>query len=103
VVSAPRARRFPYACRLRDDALPTCAAASIASPMSSQSTLTLTPRRSWSLPTPPPNCARLVTLYATDRERLLANLSAFGRKYAKLLPDENDAQRAAREAFVPHC
>ena len=42
-----------------------------------------------------------VTLYATDRERLLANLSAFGRKYAKLLPDENDAQRAAREAFVP--
>jgi type I restriction enzyme M protein len=42
-----------------------------------------------------------VTLYETDREKLLANLRTFGRKYAKSLPDENDAQCAAREAFAP--
>jgi type I restriction enzyme M protein len=41
------------------------------------------------------------TLYEEDRERLLANLSAFGRKYAKSLPCDNDAQRAAREVFGP--
>ena len=41
------------------------------------------------------------TLYEDDREKLLANLSAFGQKYAKSLPGDNDAQRAAREAFDP--
>jgi len=39
------------------------------------------------------------TLYEEDRERLLANLSAFGRKYANSLPRDNDGQRAAREVF----
>ncbi|HJX09602.1 MAG TPA: N-6 DNA methylase, partial [Candidatus Binatia bacterium] len=43
-----------------------------------------------------------VTLYERDREKLLANLSAFGRRFAKSLPGENDAQRTAREAFVPN-
>ncbi|MDI6809498.1 MAG: SAM-dependent DNA methyltransferase, partial [Candidatus Eisenbacteria bacterium] len=42
-----------------------------------------------------------VTLYETDREKLLANLRAFGPKYAKVLPGENTAQRAARKAFDP--
>ena len=41
------------------------------------------------------------TLYEEDRERLLASLSAFGRKYAKSLPCDNDAQRSAREVFGP--
>jgi type I restriction enzyme M protein len=43
-----------------------------------------------------------ITLYETDREKLLANLRAFGQRYAKSLPGENDVQRAAREAFVPN-
>jgi len=41
------------------------------------------------------------TLYEGDREKLLANVSAFGRKYVKSMPCDNDAQRAAREAFSP--
>ena len=40
-------------------------------------------------------------LYETDREKLLANLRAFGQKYAKALPGENNAQHAARKAFDP--
>lgn len=40
-------------------------------------------------------------LYATDATKLLASLSAFGRKYAKALPGKNDAQHAARKAFDP--
>jgi type I restriction enzyme M protein len=43
-----------------------------------------------------------VKLYETDREKLLANLSAFTRKYATSLPDGNEAQRAARETFAPN-
>ncbi|OGP55835.1 MAG: DNA methyltransferase [Deltaproteobacteria bacterium RBG_13_52_11b] len=42
-----------------------------------------------------------VTLYQTDREKLLANLMVFNRKHTKSLPDGNDAQRAVREAFAP--
>jgi type I restriction enzyme M protein len=41
-------------------------------------------------------------LYETDAKQLLANLSAFGRKHAKALPDQNDAQHAVRKAFDPH-
>ena len=41
------------------------------------------------------------TLYEIDREKLLANLRAFGQKYAKALPGENTAQRAARKVFDP--
>ena len=40
-------------------------------------------------------------LYEIDREKLLANLRAFGQKYARALPGENTAQRAARKAFDP--
>ncbi|MCX5825594.1 MAG: N-6 DNA methylase [Deltaproteobacteria bacterium] len=43
-----------------------------------------------------------VTLYERDREKLLENLSAFNRKHARSLPDENGAQRAVREAFNPN-
>ena len=43
-----------------------------------------------------------VTLYERDREKLLANLNAFNRTFAKSLPGENDAQHAAREAFGPN-
>jgi type I restriction enzyme M protein len=42
------------------------------------------------------------TLYQTDAKQLLAGLAAFGRKYAKALPDKNDKQIAARKAFDPH-
>jgi len=38
-------------------------------------------------------------LYETDRKKLLASLRAFGEKYAKALPGENDKQHAARAAF----
>jgi len=38
-------------------------------------------------------------LYETDREKLLVSLRVFGQKYAKVLPGENTAQRAARKAF----
>ncbi|MBI2889231.1 MAG: N-6 DNA methylase [Nitrospirae bacterium] len=42
------------------------------------------------------------TLYEADAKKLLARLAAFGQKYAKALPDKNDAQHAARKAFDPH-
>ncbi len=38
-------------------------------------------------------------LYEADREKLLVSLRAFGEKYAKALPGENDKQHAARAAF----
>ena len=41
------------------------------------------------------------TLYEADAKKLLASLAAFGQKYAKALPDKNDAQHAARKAFDP--
>jgi len=37
--------------------------------------------------------------YETDRAALLAALEAFGKKYAKALPADNDGQRAARREF----
>jgi len=40
-------------------------------------------------------------LYETDREKLLASLHAFGVKYAKVPPGENDIQHTARKAFDP--
>jgi len=42
------------------------------------------------------------TLYEADAKKLLASLHAFGQKYAKALPDKNDAQHAARKAFNPY-
>ena len=42
------------------------------------------------------------TLYAADAKKLLAGLTTFGQKYAKALPDKNDAQHSARKAFDPH-
>jgi type I restriction enzyme M protein len=41
------------------------------------------------------------TLYKGDARKLLASLNGFGQKYAKVLPDKNDAQRTARTAFDP--
>jgi type I restriction enzyme M protein len=41
------------------------------------------------------------TLYGADATKLAKNLAAFGKKYAKTLPDKYDAQRAARKAFDP--
>ena len=41
------------------------------------------------------------TLYEADAKKLLASLSTFGQKHAKALPDKNDAQHAARQAFDP--
>jgi type I restriction enzyme M protein len=41
------------------------------------------------------------TLYEADAKKLLASLSAFGQKHAKMLSDKNDAQHAARKAFDP--
>jgi type I restriction enzyme M protein len=38
-------------------------------------------------------------LYDPDASKLRASLAAFGQKYAKALPDKNDAQQAARKAF----
>ena len=40
-------------------------------------------------------------LYEADRKKLLANLRAFGQKYAKAPPGENAAQHTARKAFDP--
>jgi type I restriction enzyme M protein len=40
-------------------------------------------------------------LYGTDRKRLLANLDAFGKKYAKALPAVNATQHTARKVFDP--
>ena len=41
------------------------------------------------------------TLYEADAKKLLASLSTFGQKHAKALPDKNDAQHAACQAFDP--
>ena len=41
------------------------------------------------------------TLYEADAKKLLASLSTFGQKHANALPDKNDAQHAARQAFDP--
>jgi len=41
------------------------------------------------------------TLYEADAKKLLASLAAFGQKYGKALPDANDVQHAARNAFDP--
>ena len=41
------------------------------------------------------------TLYRVDAKKLLASLDGFGQMYAKVLPDKNHAQRAARPAFDP--
>ncbi len=43
-----------------------------------------------------------VTLYEADAKKLLGGLAAFSRKYAKALPDKNDAQHKARKAFDPN-
>jgi len=40
-------------------------------------------------------------LYETDRTKLLAALDSFAKQYAKALPEANDKQRAARQAFDP--
>ena len=40
-------------------------------------------------------------LYEADAKKILGNLFAFGHKYAKAVPDENDAQHTARKAFDP--
>jgi type I restriction enzyme M protein len=40
-------------------------------------------------------------LYEADTKRLLTRLNAFSQKHAKELPDKNDAQHAARQAFDP--
>ena len=42
------------------------------------------------------------TLYEADARKLLVNLMAFGQKYAKTLPDKNNAQHGARKAFNRH-
>ena len=39
------------------------------------------------------------TLYPVDAKKLIAGLSDFGRQYGASLPEENEAQRAARKAF----
>ena len=41
-------------------------------------------------------------LYEADVKKLLVSLTAFGQKYAKALPDKNNAQHAARKEFDPH-
>ena len=43
-----------------------------------------------------------ITFYEADAKKLLVSLTAFGQKYAKTLPDKNNAQHAARKAFAPH-
>ena len=42
------------------------------------------------------------TLFEADAKKLLASLHAFGQAHAKALPEENDAQHAARKAFDPN-
>jgi type I restriction enzyme M protein len=37
--------------------------------------------------------------YETDRAKLLAAFDSFGKQYAKALPEANDKQRGARQAF----
>ena len=39
------------------------------------------------------------TLYVADAKKLVAGLTAFDKKYAKTLPEKNDAQHTARKAF----
>jgi type I restriction enzyme M protein len=39
------------------------------------------------------------TLYQADAKKLLAGLQGFAQKWAKALPDKNDAQHTARKAF----
>ena len=41
------------------------------------------------------------SLYGTDAGRLLDGLSGFGHEFADALPQTNDAQHAARQAFEP--
>ena len=41
-------------------------------------------------------------LYEADAKKLRKSLASFVQKYAKALPDKNDAQHAARKAFIPH-
>jgi len=48
-----------------------------------------------------PELREAATLYEADAKKLLASLTAFGQKYAKALPDKNEAQHAARKAFDP--
>lgn len=43
-----------------------------------------------------------IRLYQTDRKKLLSDLAAFGRQYAKALPSDNKPQHAARRTFDPH-
>jgi type I restriction enzyme M protein len=43
----------------------------------------------------------MAPLYEVDAKKLLASLKAFGERYASSLPDKNDTQHAAREAFDP--
>ncbi len=40
-------------------------------------------------------------LYEADAKKFLAGLNAFGQKFAKALPDQNDAQHTACTAFEP--
>jgi type I restriction enzyme M protein len=42
-----------------------------------------------------------VTPYETDRTKLVAALDGFGKQHAKTLPEGNDKQQAARQAFDP--
>jgi type I restriction enzyme M protein len=42
-----------------------------------------------------------VALYKVDAKKLLASLNGFNQKYAKALPDKNDAQHTARTGFDP--
>jgi type I restriction enzyme M protein len=39
--------------------------------------------------------------YEADRARLVADIGAFRKRYAKALPERNDGQHAARKAFDP--
>jgi type I restriction enzyme M protein len=45
---------------------------------------------------------KAASLSEADAKKLLAGLHAFGQKYAKALPDKNDAQHAARKALDPN-
>ena len=40
-------------------------------------------------------------LYEIDAKKLVAGLAAYGQKYAKAVPDKNEAQHTARKAFDP--
>jgi type I restriction enzyme M protein len=42
------------------------------------------------------------TLYEADAKKLVAGLAAFVQKYAKALPDRNEALHTARKVFDPH-